>query len=96
MLTLRKKNLLMTVILVIGITMVAFGAVMVAPNLISTLGISSYAATKIIDIVATAGSVYSIIGIVAAVIGSAGFGVALLVTARSLIKTYGKQFAKAW
>jgi len=96
MLTLRKKNLLMTVILVIGIIMVAFGAVMATPNLTSNLGISTYAATKVIDILSAAGTVSAIIGIVVAVIGGGAIGVAILESAKALAKRYGKKYAVAW
>ncbi|HDL6578102.1 TPA: uberolysin/carnocyclin family circular bacteriocin, partial [Enterococcus faecalis] len=65
------------------------------PHLTSTLGISTYAAKKVIDIISAAGSVWSVVGIVAAVVGGGGIGAAILVTAKSFVKRYGKAFATA-
>lgn len=65
-------------------------------QLTSVLGINTYAAHKVIDIVSTAGTVYAVVGIVAAVIGGGGIGVAALATAKILAKRYGKAAAAAW
>lgn len=65
-------------------------------HLVSTLGVSSYAAKKIINIISTASTIWSIIGIVGAIIGSGGIGVGVLFTAKALIKKYGKKYAAAW
>ena len=65
-------------------------------QLASTLGINAYAANKVIDIVSTAGTVYAIVGIVAAIVGGGGIGVALLASAKALAKRYGKTAAAAW
>ncbi|MDO4605292.1 MAG: uberolysin/carnocyclin family circular bacteriocin [Helcococcus sp.] len=65
-------------------------------NLTSTLGISAYAAKKIIDIISTASTIWSIVGIVAAVVGTGAIGVGILATAKTLVKKYGKAWAAAW
>ncbi|MFD2696119.1 uberolysin/carnocyclin family circular bacteriocin [Sporolactobacillus shoreicorticis] len=66
------------------------------PYLASTLGISSYAAKKAIDIISTASSIYAIIGLIAAIVGGGGIGVGILFTAKALIKKFGKKYAAAW
>lgn len=68
----------------------------VAPDLTSTLGISAYAAKKVIDIISAASSVAAVVGIIAAVVGGGGIGVAVLSTAKALVKKYGKAYAAAW
>ncbi len=65
-------------------------------QLASTLGIGTYAARRVIDIVSAAGTVYAVIGIIAAVVGGGGIGVALVATAKALVKRYGRAFATAW
>lgn len=65
-------------------------------NLTTTLGINTYAAKRVIDIVSTAGTVYAVVGIVAAVVGGGGIGVAILASAKGLAQKYGKAAAAAW
>ncbi|NQO19229.1 circular bacteriocin, circularin A/uberolysin family [Streptococcus suis] len=65
-------------------------------QLASTLGINAYAAKKVIDIVSAAGTVYAVVGVVAAIVGGGGIGVALLASAKALAKRYGKSAAAAW
>lgn len=65
-------------------------------NLTTTLGINTYAAKRVIDIVSTAGTVYAVVGIVAAVVGGGGMGVAILASAKALAQKYGKAAAAAW
>lgn len=65
-------------------------------NLTTTLGINTYAAKRVIDIVSTAGTVYAVVGIVAAVVGGGGIGVAILASAKALAQKYGKAAAAAW
>lgn len=84
----------------IGFTLIAFVCFsvfsIVNVNLTSTLGISTYASKKVIDIISTAGTIWSIVGIVAAVVGTGGIGVGVLITAKALAKKYGKKWAVAW
>ncbi|GEL67958.1 uberolysin/carnocyclin family circular bacteriocin [Marinilactibacillus psychrotolerans] len=68
----------------------------VSPDLTSTLGISAYASKKVIDIISAASSVAAVAGIIAAVVGGGGIGVAILATAKALVKKYGKAYAAAW
>lgn len=70
--------------------------VLATPNLASTLGISSYAAKKAIDIIAAAGDVAAIVGLIAAITGAGAIGTGILWTAKSLIKKYGKGYAASW
>lgn len=65
-------------------------------NLVATLGISAYASKKIIDIISTAGTIWSVVGIVATIAGSGGIGVGVLATAKFLVKKYGKKYAARW
>ncbi|GBG95973.1 uberolysin/carnocyclin family circular bacteriocin [Lactococcus termiticola] len=62
-------------------------------DLASTFGISGYAAKKIIDIAAGAGSVFAIIAVVG---GTAGWGAILLAAAKALLKKYGRAAAASW
>ncbi|HEC2193792.1 TPA: uberolysin/carnocyclin family circular bacteriocin, partial [Staphylococcus delphini] len=66
------------------------------PELASTLGISAYAAKKAIDIIAAAGDVAAIIGLVGAVTGAGAIGAGILFTAKRMIKAYGKAWAASW
>ncbi|MCD8915294.1 uberolysin/carnocyclin family circular bacteriocin [Staphylococcus simulans] len=66
------------------------------PELASTLGVSSYAAKKAIDIIAAAGDVMAIIGLIGVVTGAGAIGAGLLWTAKRLIVKYGKKYAAAW
>lgn len=71
-------------------------AVSIQPAFLSsTLGLNIYAAKKVIDIISAAGSIWAVVGIVAAVIGG-GIGVAVLASAKALAKRYGKAAAAAW
>lgn len=80
---------------------VAAAAVFLLPlfqtaDLAAMLKISTHAAKKAIDIISAAGTVYAIIGIVAAVVGGGGIGVAVIAAAKALAKKYGKRYAIAW
>lgn len=78
--------------MVMVFSVTALGALMfTTPNLASTLGISSYAAKKAIDIISAAGNVVAIIGLIGAVTGAG-----LVFTAKTMIKKYGKKYAAAW
>ena len=67
-----------------------------APMLTANLGISSYAAKKVIDIINTGSAVATIISIVAAVVGGGLITAGIVATAKSLIKKYGAKYAAAW
>lgn len=62
--------------------------------LVTTLGISSRAAYKAIDIVSSAGTIWSIIGLIGVAVGSGEIGI--LFTAKALVKKFGKRYAVAW
>ena len=89
-----QKNLLMMSVFFLALV-VMFSVLLHVPNLVSTLGISSYAAKRVIDIVSTAGNVAAVVGIVAAVIGGGGIGVGILYTAKRLVAKYGARYAAA-
>ncbi|EGO2662342.1 circular bacteriocin, circularin A/uberolysin family [Enterococcus faecalis] len=80
----------------VAFVLVAFAISLTQPHLTSTLGISAYAAKKVIDIISAASSVAAVVGIIAAVVGGGGIGVAVLATAKALVKKYGKAYAAAW
>ncbi len=65
-------------------------------GLASMLGISSAAAMKVIDIIDTVSTVATIISLVAVIIGAGVISTAIISTAKSLIKKYGKKYAAAW
>ncbi|MGI6155814.1 MAG: uberolysin/carnocyclin family circular bacteriocin [Enterococcus lemanii] len=86
-----KKNLLL-VLPILGIVGLFVGA----PMLTANLGISSYAAKKVIDIINTGSAVTTIIALVAAVVGGGLITAGVVATAKSLIKKYGAKYAAAW
>ncbi len=86
------KRLLVVFIMFMLVSTVGLGTM----ELTSMLGISGYAAKKIIDIIAAAGTIWSIVGIVTAVAGTGGVGVGILFTARALVKKFGKRYAAMW
>jgi circularin A/uberolysin family circular bacteriocin len=63
------------------------------PELASTLGVSSYAARRAIDIIATAGNVAAIVGLVGAVTGAGAIGAGILFTVKRLVRTFGKIYS---
>ena len=65
-------------------------------GLASTLGISSYAAKKVIDIIDAVSTVATIISLATAVIGAGAISAAIVATAKKMIKKYGKKYAAAW
>lgn len=80
----------------LAFVVVAFTISLTQPHLTSTLGISKYAAEKVIDIISGASNIAAVVGIIAAVVGGGGIGVALLASAKALAKKYGKVYAAAW
>lgn len=64
--------------------------------LASTLGISTYAAKQAIDIIDAASTLVSIISLLAVVTGAGAISYAIVATAKSMIKKYGKKYAAAW
>lgn len=92
----RKKTSYL--ILAVGVAVAAWLLLPLFPTaeLVAMLKISRYAANRVIDIISAAGTVYAIVGIVAAVVGGGGIGVAILASAKALAKRYGKTYAAAW
>ncbi len=86
-----KKNLLL-VLPILGFAGFFVGVPMLSAN----IGISSYAAKKVIDIINTGSTVATIISIVAAVVGGGLITAGIVATAKSLIKKYGTKYAAAW
>ncbi|EHM34803.1 Hypothetical protein EfmE4453_2321, partial [Enterococcus faecium E4453] len=86
-----KKNLLL-VLPILGFAGFFVGVPMLSAN----IGISSYAAKKVIDIINTGSTVATIISIVAAVVGGGLITAGIVATAKSLIKKYGAKYAAAW
>ncbi|HBL1326856.1 TPA: uberolysin/carnocyclin family circular bacteriocin [Enterococcus faecium] len=86
-----KKNLLL-VLPILGFAGFFVGVPMLSAN----IGISSYAAKKVIDIINTGSTVATIISIVAAVVGGGLITAGIVTTAKSLIKKYGAKYAAAW
>lgn len=86
-----KKNLLL-VLPIVGIVGLFVGA----PMLTANLGISSYAAKKVIDIINTGSAVATIIALVTTVVGGGLITAGIVATAKSLIKKYGAKYAAAW
>ncbi|MEP9853199.1 uberolysin/carnocyclin family circular bacteriocin [Staphylococcus aureus] len=91
----RKNTLLFSLLVTISIASLLF-LTLTTPELASTLGVSAYAAKKAIDIIAAAGDVAAIVGLVGAVTGAGAIGAGILFTAKKLIKSYGKKYAASW
>lgn len=72
------------------------GTLASTPMLTANLGISSYAAKKIIDIINTGSSIATIVSIIAAVVGGGLITAGIVATAKALIKKYGVKYATAW
>lgn len=83
----------------VGVAVLFFACLVVSIKpafLSSILGLNMYASKKVIDIISAAGSVWAVVGIVAAVVGGGGIGVAILASAKALARKYGKGAAAAW
>lgn len=65
-------------------------------NLAATLGISYEAAQKIIDLLLSAWSIWSVIGVILTIVGTGGFGIGILFTAKWLAQKLGAKYAAAW
>lgn len=65
-------------------------------ELASTLGISTAAAKKAIDIIDAASTIASIISLIGIVTGAGAISYAIVATAKTMIKKYGKKYAAAW
>ncbi|WP_442914811.1 uberolysin/carnocyclin family circular bacteriocin [Marinitoga sp. 1197] len=65
-------------------------------NLASMLGISTYAAKKVIDIIDTFSTIATIISIVTAIIGTEAITAGIVAVAKKMIKKYGKKYATMW
>lgn len=92
----KKKTTYLT--MGVGVAVAAWFLLPLFPTaeLVAMLKISRHAANRVIDIISAAGTVYAIVGIVAAVVGGGGIGVAILASAKALAKRYGKTYAAAW
>ncbi|SFU43940.1 circular bacteriocin, circularin A/uberolysin family [Clostridium sp. DSM 8431] len=86
-----KKKMSYLIISSLAIAMIASSI-----GLASTLGISSYAAKKVIDIIDAVSTVATIISLATAVIGAGAISAAIVATAKKMIKKYGKKYAAAW
>lgn len=93
MISINKKGVLMTAIIVMTAFVSLLAVLIITPQLAAQFGISTYAAKSIIDIASGAGSVWAVLAIVG---GSAGWGAALLAAAKILLKKYGKAAAASW
>ncbi|MGX9290931.1 uberolysin/carnocyclin family circular bacteriocin [Bacillus sp. A015] len=65
-------------------------------ELTSTLGISTVAAKKAIDIIDSASTVLSIISLLGVVTGAGAIGYGIIVAAKAMSKKYGKKYAAFW
>lgn len=88
----KKKALLITLMAVSAICVFCFSGM----GLASMLGISTVAATKIINIIDTFSTVAMIISLIGAIVGAGAVSAALVATAKKMIKKYGKKFATMW
>ncbi|MCO7128204.1 uberolysin/carnocyclin family circular bacteriocin [Sporolactobacillus shoreicorticis] len=88
-----KISVAMAMILGVAFTLLF---VFSAPNLAGTLGISAARAKTVINIIDGASSIYAVITIIAAIVGGGAASVGLLLTAKALIKKFGKKYAIAW
>jgi circularin A/uberolysin family circular bacteriocin len=70
----------------------AFGLVQLAAN----LGISTYAAKQIIDIILTLSDIALILSLIAAIVGAGVVTAGIVSLAKRLALRYGKQYAIAW
>ncbi|HDH4185525.1 TPA: uberolysin/carnocyclin family circular bacteriocin [Staphylococcus aureus] len=91
----RRNTLIFSLLVTISIAALLF-LTLTTPELTSTLGVSTFAAKRAIDIIAAAGNVAAIVGLVGAVTGAGIIGAGILFTAKKLIKHYGKGYAAAW
>ena len=77
--------------------MVALMTVLVAStNCVSMLGVSAYAAKKVIDIVSKLSTAAAVISIIATVVASGGVGVVFVAATKSMLKRYAKKVVIAW
>lgn len=65
-------------------------------QLAGMLGLSFTTAQKVIDILLAAWSIWTVIGIIAAVTGAGAIGYGILATAKYLAKKYGRSYAASW
>ncbi|MCW6675841.1 uberolysin/carnocyclin family circular bacteriocin [Aerococcaceae bacterium NML160702] len=70
-----------------------FALVVVMPNAASMLGVSTYAATKVVDAIMLGMSIWAIIGLVAV---SGGAVAAVWWGVKELVKRVGRRAAIAW
>ncbi len=72
------------------------GLVTTAPLLAANLGISSYGAKKIIDVINTGSSIMTVISIASAVVGGGVVTAGVVASAKAMVKKYGAKRAAAW
>lgn len=65
-------------------------------GVVAQLGVSTAAATKIINIINTGSTILSIISILGVVVGAGAVSYAFVVAAKAMIKKVGKKLAITW
>lgn len=85
-----KKSLL-TIAMLVGLC-----AVFCTTGVVAQLGVSTAAATKIINIIDTGSTILSIISILGVVVGAGAVSYAFVVAAKAMIKKVGKKLAITW
>ncbi len=88
----KKKALLITVMAVSAICIFCFSGM----GLASMLGITTAAATKVINIIDTFSTIALIISLIGVIVGAGAVSTALVATAKKMIKKYGKKYAIMW
>lgn len=91
----RKNAIFFSLLVTVSIASLLF-LTLTTPELANTLGVNIYAAKSAIDIIATAGNVAAIVGLIGAVTGAGVIGAGILFTAKRLIKRFGKKYAASW
>lgn len=88
----KKKACLVTMMAVSAICVFCFSGM----GLVSMLGISTAAATKVINIIDAFSTVTLIISLIGVIVGAGAVSAALVATAKGMIKKYGKKYATLW
>jgi circularin A/uberolysin family circular bacteriocin len=88
----KKKGLLVVLSLVVIFATGSF----VGVNLATMLGITTKAASKIINVIDAVSTVAMIISLVTAIVGAGVVTEVIVATAKKMVKKYGKKYAAAW
>lgn len=86
------KKMTLTVVASILVLFVLFGV----SGLTAQLGVSTVAATRIINIIDTGSSILTIISVIGVVVGAGALSYGFVVAAKAMIKKVGKKLAIAW